>query len=110
MRVAEETAFSILSNIRGKLCWIIPVGVMGILIVLVLPLRTMILDLLISLNITLSIFVTLVSMYILQPVHCSVFPSLLFISALFQLVLNAAATRLVPFHGAENRIALKDRS
>ena len=103
MSVAEKTAIPNLSSILGKLHLIIPMGVMGILLVMVLPMPTMIMDLLISLNITLSIIIMLVSMYILQPVHFSVFPSLLLIITLFRLALNVASTRLILLHGAEGR-------
>jgi flagellar biosynthesis protein FlhA len=61
---------------------------------------TMIMDLLISLNITLSIIIMLVSMYILQPVSFSVFPSLLLILTLFRLSLNIASTRLILLNGS----------
>ncbi len=100
MSVAEKTAIPNLSSILGKLHLAIPVGVMGILLVMVLPMPTMIMDLLISLNITLSIIVMLVSMYILQPVHFSVFPSLLLIITLFRLALNVATTRLILLQGS----------
>jgi flagellar biosynthesis protein FlhA len=100
MSVAEKTAIPNLSSILGKLHFAIPVGVMGILLVMVLPMPTMIMDLLISLNITLSIIVMLVSMYILQPVHFSVFPSLLLIITLFRLALNVASTRLILLQGS----------
>ena len=100
MSVAEKSALPDLSNILGRLHLVIPVGVMGILIVMVLPMPTMVLDLLISLNITLSIIIMLVSMYILQPVHFSVFPSLLLIITLFRLALNVASTRLILLNGA----------
>src|SRR5512136_1226341 len=105
MSVAEETAIPNLSNTLGKLHLIIPVGVMGILIVMVLPMPTILLDILISLNITLSIIIVMVSMYILQPVHFSVFPSLLLIITLFRLSLNVASTRLILLHGAEGEDA-----
>ena len=105
MSVAERAAIPNLSNLLGKLHLIIPVGVMGILIVMVLPMPTMVMDLLISLNITLSIIVMLVSMYILQPVHFSVFPSLLLLITLFRLALNVASTRLILLHGAEGEDA-----
>src|SRR5512136_181379 len=105
MSVAEETAIPNLSNTLGKLHLVIPIGVMGILIVMVVPMPTMIMDLLISLNITLSIIVLLVSMYILQPVHFSVFPSLLLIVTLFRLALNVASTRLILLRGSEGTSA-----
>jgi flagellar biosynthesis protein FlhA len=100
MSVAEKAAIPNLSSILGKLHFAIPVGVMGILLVMVLPMPTMIMDLLISLNITLSIIIMLVSMYILQPVHFSVFPSLLLIVTLFRLALNVASTRLILLQGS----------
>ena len=105
MSVAEKTAIPDLSNIFGKLHLVIPAGVMGILIVMVLPMPTMVMDLLISVNITLSIIVMLVSMYILQPVHFSVFPSLLLLITLFRLALNVASTRLILLHGSEGEDA-----
>jgi flagellar biosynthesis protein FlhA len=105
MSVAEKSALATLSNIFGKLHLVIPVGVMGILLVMVLPMPTMIMDLLISLNITLSIVIMLVSMYILQPVSFSVFPSLLLILTLFRLALNIASTRLILLNGSSGENA-----
>ncbi|MBN1571478.1 MAG: flagellar biosynthesis protein FlhA [Acidobacteria bacterium] len=100
MSVAEKSAVNNLSGILGRLHLAIPIGVMGILIVMVLPMPTMIMDLLITLNIMLSIVIMLVSMYILQPVHFSVFPSLLLIITLFRLALNVASTRLILLQGS----------
>lgn len=80
MSVAEETAIPNLSNILSRLHWIFPLGVMGILTVMVLPLPTVIMDLWISLSITLSIREVLISSYILQPIYMSAFPSLLLIT------------------------------
>jgi len=105
MSVAERTAIPNLSNTLGRLHLIIPAGVMGILIVMVLPMPTMVMDLLISLNIMLSIIVMLVSMYILRPVHFSVFPSLLLLITLFRLALNVASTRLILLNGSQGEDA-----
>ena len=95
MSVEATAALTNLAKAFGKLHLVIPVGVMGILLVMVMPMPTMIMDLLISLNITCSIIVLLVSMYINQPVSFSVFPSLLLIITLFRLSLNIASTRLI---------------
>ena len=100
MSVADKSAVTNSSSILGKLPLAIPLGVMGILLVMVLPMPTMAMDLLISLNITLSIVILLVSMYILQPVHFSVFPSLLLLITLFRLALNVATTRLILLQGS----------
>jgi flagellar biosynthesis protein FlhA len=100
MSVAERAAIPNLSQVLSKVHLIVPIAVMGILFVMVLPMPTMALDLLISLNITISIIVLLVSMYILQPVNFSVFPSLLLIITLFRLALNVASTRLILLNGS----------
>ncbi len=96
--IAQKQA---IPQILGKTHLIIPVSVMGILLMMVLPMPRILLDVLISLNITLSIIILLVSMYILQPVNFSVFPSLLLIITLFRLALNVASTRLILLHGSE---------
>jgi flagellar biosynthesis protein FlhA len=100
MSFADKPATTNPSSILGTLPLAIPIGVMGILLIMILPMPTMIMDLLISLNITLSIVMMLVSMYILQPVHFSVFPSLLLIITLFRLSLNVATTRLILLQGS----------
>jgi len=88
-------------QVLGKTHLVIPIAVMCILLMMILPVPRLLLDLLISLNITLSIIIVLVSMYILQPVNFSVFPSLLLIVTLFRLALNVASTRLILLHGSE---------
>ncbi|MBZ5495438.1 MAG: flagellar biosynthesis protein FlhA [Acidobacteriia bacterium] len=92
-------------QLLGKVHLVIPISVMGILLLMILPVPRLLLDMLISLNITVSIIVVLVSMYILQPVNFSVFPSLLLIITLFRLALNVASTRLILLHGSEGEDA-----
>jgi flagellar biosynthesis protein FlhA len=92
-------------NLLGKIHLIIPASVMGILLMMIMPVPRTLLDILISLNITLSIIIMMVSMYILQPVNFSVFPSLLLIITLFRLALNVASTRLILLHGSEGEDA-----
>ncbi len=73
----------------------VPVGVVGIVLLLVVPLPAQMLDVLIVTNITLSLVVLLTSMYVRRPLDFSVFPSLLLVLTLFRLGLNVASTRLV---------------
>ena len=77
------------------------VGVFGILTVLIAPLPAVLLDFLISTNLTLSLLILFVSMYIRRPLDFSVFPSLLLVATLYRLSLNIAATRLILLHGGE---------
>jgi flagellar biosynthesis protein FlhA len=73
----------------------VPVGVVGVVLLLVVPLPAGLLDVLIVTNIALSLVVLLTSMYIKRPLDFSVFPSLLLVLTLFRLGLNVASTRLV---------------
>ncbi len=76
-------------------------GVLGMLTVLLVPLPPVLLDFLITVNLTLSLTVLLVTMYIRRPLDFSVFPSLLLVATLYRLSLNVAATRLILLHGGE---------
>jgi flagellar biosynthesis protein FlhA len=76
-------------------------GVLGLLTVLLAPLPPVLLDFLISTNLTLAILILFVAMYVRRPLEFSVFPSLLLVATLYRLALNVAATRLILLHGAE---------
>jgi flagellar biosynthesis protein FlhA len=73
----------------------VPLGVVGIVLLLVVPLPAALLDILIVLNISIALVVLLTSMYVKRPLDFSVFPSMLLILTLFRLGLNVASTRLV---------------
>ena len=76
-------------------------GVIGILLVMMVPLPTFILDILLSFSITISIIILLMSMYVLKPLDFSAFPSVLLTVTLLRLSLNVASTRLILLHGNE---------
>jgi len=69
--------------------------VVGVLVVLIIPIPKVLMDLLLTLNISLSVVVLLSSMYLQRAVDFSIFPSLLLILTLFRLSLNVASTRLI---------------
>ncbi|MFG0246045.1 MAG: flagellar biosynthesis protein FlhA [Phycisphaerales bacterium JB052] len=75
--------------------FIVPVGFVMLLGVLLVPLPPAILDVLISVNISLAIIVLLTTLYMKRPLEFSVFPSLLLATTLLRLVLNIASTRLI---------------
>lgn len=66
---------------------------------MILPLPPLLLDLLISVNIAVSLLVLLVSMYIQKPVEFSIFPSSLLLLTLFRLALNISSSRLILMNG-----------
>ncbi len=77
------------------------VSVIAILMAMILPLPSILLDMLLALNITLAIIVLITTMYTKTPLEFSIFPSLLLILTLFRLSLNVASTRLILLHGSE---------
>ena len=77
----------------------VPVGVLIIVVAMITPLPGALLDLLIVCNVTLSVIVLLVSMYILKPVEFSVFPTTLLLLTLFRLALNISSSRLILLNG-----------
>jgi len=106
MAVANQTQYSGTISILTKNSDIyMAAAVVGILVFMVIPLPTMVLDLLLSFNITFSLIILLVSMYILQPLDLSAFPSILLLATLFRLSLNVASTRLILLHGNEGTMA-----
>src|SRR5215471_7883772 len=85
-----------------------PIAIVIILIAVIIPLPTIILDVLISANISLSVVILLAAVYLLNPVQFSSFPSILLMSTLFRLSLNIASTRLILLNGSEGMSAAGD--
>jgi flagellar biosynthesis protein FlhA len=82
----------------------VPIGVIGIIVMMVVPLPTFMLDLLIATNITVALLVLLVSMFVEKPLDFAVFPALLLVMTLFRLALNISATRLVLRDGDAGKV------
>lgn len=77
----------------------IAVAMITIVIMMIIPLPTALLDFLLTVNITLALTVLLVAIYNVEPLDFSVFPSLLLITTLFRLALNVSSTRLILLEG-----------
>ncbi|WP_248145442.1 flagellar biosynthesis protein FlhA [Microbacterium aoyamense] len=73
----------------------VPIGVVGIILLLIVPIPTPLLDVLIVLNIVFALLILLTAMFAKKPLDFSVFPSLLLVATLFRLGLNVASTRLI---------------
>jgi flagellar biosynthesis protein FlhA len=74
---------------------IIVIGVVSMLLVMVIPLPTFLLDMLLSSDLCLALIILLVTMYNREALEFTVFPSLLLVVTLFRLSLNIATTRLI---------------
>jgi flagellar biosynthesis protein FlhA len=81
--------------VRQQYGMLMPVLTLALILVILVPLPTGIMDLLLLVNIALSGVVLLTVMYINGPLEFSSFPSLLLGLTLFRLVLNTATTRLI---------------
>ena len=70
-----------------------------IIIMMIIPLPTWLIDLLLAMNITLGVVTLLVTFYVKRALDLSIFPTLLLISTLFRLSLNVSTTRLILLYG-----------
>jgi flagellar biosynthesis protein FlhA len=84
---------------------LLPIGVVGLLLLMLLPLPPFMLDLFLSFSITLAMLILLVTMHSGRPAEFSVFPSVVLLTTLFRLALNIASTRAILLHGAEGPAA-----
>ena len=78
---------------------IIALFVVIIVLFLILPLPTFLLDVLLIINIALSVMILLITMNISEPLEFSIFPSLLLVTTLFRLGMNVSSTRLILSNG-----------
>lgn len=78
---------------------LLALGVVTIVIMMIIPLPAFLLDLLLALNITLALVIVMISIYNVEPLQFSVFPSLLLVTTLFRLALNVSSTRLILLQG-----------
>src|SRR6185312_2550385 len=78
---------------------LIAVALIGVLAVMIVPLPAFMLDLALTLSITMSLLILLVGIYTDRSLDFSIFPSLLLMTTLFRLSLNVATTRLILANG-----------
>ncbi|PTW54991.1 flagellar biosynthesis protein FlhA [Breoghania corrubedonensis] len=77
------------------------IAVMTILVVLILPMPSFLLDLFLAMSITLSVLILMTSLFIQTPLEFSSFPTVLLIATMLRLALNLASTRLILANGHE---------
>ncbi|MBL3284855.1 Flagellar biosynthesis protein FlhA [Rickettsiales endosymbiont of Paramecium tredecaurelia] len=74
-------------------------GVLGVLIVLLFPVPTLILDTLLALSVAISMIVLMTTLFIHKALELSVFPTILLVTTMLRLSLNIASTRLILSNG-----------
>ena len=77
----------------------VPLAVLAIVVALITPLPSFVLDLLISTDLLMSVTVLMVSLYLVRPVDFTAFPTTLLLLTLFRLALNISSSRLILLNG-----------
>jgi flagellar biosynthesis protein FlhA len=73
--------------------------VMAILAIIIVPLPSAMLDVLLTVSMSVAILILLISLYVPKPTDLTTFPTLILIITLFRLSLNVATTRMILSHG-----------
>src|SRR5579862_2674296 len=84
---------------RGEVA--LAIGIVGIIVLLILPIPAFMLDMLLALSITSAVLILMTSLLIKKPLEFTAFPTVLLMATLFRLGLNVASTRLILGHGHE---------
>ncbi len=79
-------------------------GIVFIIVMMIIPIPTPLIDILLALNISLTLIVLLTAIYNMEPLEFSVFPGLLLVTTLFRLSLNITTTRLILSQADAGRI------
>ncbi|MFV0436165.1 MAG: flagellar biosynthesis protein FlhA [Desulfopila sp.] len=94
-----------IQQLAGRSDVMAAVGLVAILMVMIIPLPSIILDIFLATNITAALLILVISLYAVKAVEFSIFPSVLLTATLFRLALNVASTRLILLHGDEGPAA-----
>lgn len=81
------------------------IAILGIIVLLLIPLPSILLDLMLTISITFSVLILLTALFIETPLEFSAFPTVLLIATLLRLSLNVATTRLILSRGHEGSSA-----
>ena len=101
--MAASNPNSFLSKYSDIVLALVVVCIVGMMIV---PLPTMLLDVLLTLNISISVVLLLVSLYVPAALHLTVFPTLLLITTMFRLSLTISTTRLILLTGDPGEVVI----
>ncbi len=82
---------------------VVPLGIIGVVLMMVLPLPPQLLDLLLAFSLALAVGVFLTALFIEEALEFSAFPAFVLIATLLRLSLNVATTRLILLHGGEGQ-------
>lgn len=78
--------------------------IVGIVLLIIIPLRPAMLDFLLTLSITLGMVILLITLFTTEPLQFSIFPTLLLVVTLYRLALNISSTRLILGEAAAGKV------
>ncbi|MFO7877354.1 MAG: flagellar biosynthesis protein FlhA [Desulfovermiculus sp.] len=84
---------------------LVALGLVTILMVMIIPLPPLLLDILLSLNITIGLLILIITLYTTRSLEFAIFPTVLLATTLFRLSLNVASTRLILLQGETGPLA-----
>lgn len=100
------SAQSALGAVTRRSDVMLAVGIVMILVMIVLPMPTFMIDVFIAINMTTGMILLMVAIYLPTPLAFSSFPSVLLITTLFRLALSISTTRLILLQGDAGEIIL----
>ena len=80
---------------------LMPLGIIGVVLMMVMPVPPFLLDMLLAISLTISVAVFLIALFVEKPLDFSAFPTVVLVATLLRLALNVTTTRLILLHGNE---------
>lgn len=91
-------------NSKKRLDIIVAFGILGIVLMIIIPLPTFLLDTLLAVNIGFSVLILLMTLLSTSTLELSIFPTILLVTTLFRLALNISSTRLILSQGTAGNV------
>ncbi|HRE60856.1 MAG TPA: flagellar biosynthesis protein FlhA [Micropepsaceae bacterium] len=101
---SRNAAAGIMQGVTGSLRsgeLLLPLGILGILVIFLMPMPTFLLDAALAISFTFSVLILMTVLFIRRPLELSSFPTILVISTMLRVALNLASTRLILGNGHE---------
>ncbi len=96
LEIKKEILGGNLSGVLTRFADLILVSLVAVMVgLMIVPLPTFLLDIFLTINITVAVTILMVSIYIASPTQIASFPTLLLITTLYRLSLDISATRLI---------------
>jgi flagellar biosynthesis protein FlhA len=84
---------------------VMPIVLVCVFVVMLIPMPTVLIDICLAMNITISLVILFVTLYMERPLMFSSFPAILLVTTLFRLGMNIASTRAILLNGDQGLAA-----